>query len=443
MFGENLQIAVPCFKTALFPDYAGSDMANCEVKDLSRDSLVIPGSPGGTSLNRHMVVWSWEPINNETNATAGWQVIVSESTRYPLGGETIPFTVEVKATPLVERQDFDFLVHVDYTDSNTGYTNRTTIPFHTEVNQYDFAVVAVTQATKAQRVGQDDIVRYTVEVANVGVYPDSYAFSIKADPDLGVTTPPNLYVPPGETRTTVVTLLTPHDKLYEIGRSTSILIKVNSVTGSGVYSTVGVLQIRGLYLPTYWIPLLLVGLVSMGVLVRGSREKALLAKAERGRPRRVELTPRQAVVLAELRRTDPDAYKEKRASLDSVYRERLSDYRGHRKERAAADAEEARQARAEFLAAKKARKAKRAEEKREAKRQRAEQARQAKLDKRDAKREAKLVKKKEKILAKTRAKLEKKQAKEAKKQAKLDAAQARADAKAAKKAEKQARKKKE
>lgn len=447
VFGENLGIAVVCDPTFLFPNYAGGATANCEVKDLSRDSLVLPGQPGGTSLSQHVLTFTFEPLFNETNYTSGWQVVLSKSTAYPFGGDTVPFTVDIKVTPLVARQDFQWIVHVDY-DGPNGYRHRESVNFSAEVNNYDFAVVSMEQHSISQKVGQDQIVRYEVQVHNVAVYPDSYRFSVKADPDLLVSVPPNLYVPAGETRSAYVDVLTPHGKLFEIGRSTTVLVKVNSLTGSGVYGATGVLAIRGFYIPTYWIPLLLVGLVSASVVVRGSREKTQLHRRERGRPRHVELTPRQAVLLAELRREDPETYKEKKKALDTVYHERTSDYRAHRRERAAADRQEAKIARAEFLAAKKARKAKRKEEKRAALLAKKQAAHDEKLRRRDEKREAKLVKKKEKVLAKTRAKLEKQQAKAAARDAKLAAKQAKIDAKAAKqeqaaqkKAERDARKK--
>jgi hypothetical protein len=282
---------------------------------------------------------------------------------------------------------------------------------------------------------------YSVLVQNTGVYPDSYRFTVKAAEDLFITTPSDVYIPAGESRVVNFSVLTPRGKLYELGRSEAISIKVNSMGfdgrgGTGVYSTTGLLQIRGFYIPVYWIPLLLVGLVSMGVVVRGARETREQHRLERGAPREVELTPRQAVLLAELRRTDPEAYKEKRKALATVYTERRQDYRSHRKERLAADREEARQAKLEFAAQKKARKAQRIEDRK----RRAEEARAAK-------REAKLLRQKERELGKKRKVLEKAQAKQAKvdaklaaKQAKIDAKQAKKDAGAAKKAEKEAKK---
>lgn len=425
---QALDIAVVCQRSFLFPAYAGQDEAPCEVQDLSRDSLIVPGVVPGASPTPHVVKFSYVTTSNNT---AGWQVVLSHAVAYPIGGQRIPFTVNVKATPVIQTQDFTFNVIVTY-EGPGGHNSTHVVPFFVEVNSYDFAVVTMNSSTISQKAGQDDIVRYEVLVSNVGVYPDSYRFSVKTDPDLQVTIPPNLYVPPGETRGAFIQVLTPHSKVYEIGRSTAINVKVQSVGmngGSGVYSTVGVLQIRGSYIPLYWIPLLVVGAVSASVVVRGTREKTQMRRLEAGRPRRVELSPRQAVLLAEMRRTSPETYKDKRQALDTVYRERVSDYRAHHKEVMAADKEEARQAKIEFAAQRRTRKEQRAAEKVREKEER-KAAKRALIAQRH---EAKLLKKKEKTLAKRRKILEKAKAKADAKAAKLAAKQAKLDEKALKK----------
>lgn len=444
---QALHLGITCNgPTLLEPDYAGQAEVTCTLRDYSRDSVFLPDSTSGTSPTGHQVVVTTRPVNESIEAK-GWQTEPKGLPFFMVGGDAKEFIVRAKTTPIIDTQDYHFELVVDYTHQS-GYNRTFIVPFTAEVNRYDFALLSWA-GPLSQKAGQDDVVTYTLAITNTGVYPDSYRFTVtSALTDVYVSQPPNLFVPPGETRTTNITVLTPHGKIYEIGRTGALSIKVNSMTGSGAYSATAVLQIRGAYVPTYWIPLLLVGLVSASVVVRGSREKAQARALERGRPRRVEITPRQTVLLAELRRTDPEAYREKKRSLDSVYKERLTDYRAHRKERLAADREEARQARAEFQAAKKARRAKRAEEKRAAKLRRAEEKRAAKIARKEAKREAKLVKKKEKVLGKKRAKLEKERAKAEAREAKAAAKQAKLDAKAlkreqaaAKKAEKEARKK--
>lgn len=426
----TLAIVVTCNDNLLEPPYAGQDEANCLLQDLSRDAIYAPGSTaGGTGPNSHLVTLTARPVNASIGAK-GWQVEISSPVNNMYGGDVIPFSVRAKATPVIDAQDYDFEIVAYYTGPG-GYNSTSIVAFRAEVEQYDFALISWA-GNQAQKAGQDDIIIYTVAVQNTGVYPDSYRFTINAPDDLRVTIPPNLFVPPGETRTTNISVLTPHNKLMEFGRSVPIGIKVNSVTGSGVYGTTAILGIRGPHVPTYWIPLMLVGLVSGAVVARGTRERAERARLEKGRPRPVGLSPRQEVLLVELRRTDRDAYREKRRALDSVYKERVTDYRSHRKERLAADRAEAKVARQEFLLAKKQRKEKRMEERKAARIARAEEKRAAKLRRKEEIREAKAVAKKERILGKKRAKLEKERAKAEAREAKLAAKRARADAKAAK-----------
>lgn len=432
-----LDIHLFCPDQLLEPAYAGADDAECTLKDLSRDAVYHPDAGVGPGYT-HTVFLETRAVNESLNAS-GWQVELTLSAYSMSGGQEVPFSVRAKATPAIDAQDYHFELIATYVGPG-GYNKTMVVPFTAEVGPYDFALPSWV-GSQSRKAGQDEVVVYTLAITNAGVYPDSYRFTINAPPDLFVTTPPNLFVPPGETRTTNISALTPHGKIYELGRNAVIGIKIQSVSGSGVYSSTATLNIRGPYVPAYWVPLLLVGLVSASVVVRGSREKAELRALERGRPKPVALTPRQAVLLAELRRTDKEAYEAKRRSLDSVYKERLVDYRAHRKERQQADAEEARQAKREFLAAKKARKEKRKEEKRAAKLARKQATIEAKAQKKEAKREAKLVKKKEKVLGKKRAKLEKERAKAEAREAKAAAKQARLDARAAKAAAREAKKK--
>lgn len=422
-----LGVVVVCPQTFLAVDYAKDQTVECSVQDLSKDSVVAPGSTSGTSVSSHSLRLAAVPRNE---SVLGYQVLLSRDFISMYGGDVHTFTVNVKATPQLNSQEFEFDLHAVYEGPN-GYRSNQTIPFTAEVNFYDFAVVSMNN--QVQDAGQDHIVRYEVVVQNVGVYPDTYRFTVKTDPDVKVSVPPNLYVPPGETRTAVVSVLTPHGKLYEVGRSIPVSVKVNSAEGTGAYSAYGVLKVRGPYVPVYWIPLLLVGLVSAGVVARGARERGELRRLEKGRPRRVEPTPRQAALLAELKRRDPDAYRGKRAALAAVYRERRSEYDEHRKEMEARDREEAKQARREFKEAKKRRK-------QQLKEQRLAAKRQKRLDRVEAKKERKLRNAKEKELAKRRKKLDKAKARLEKRQAKLDRKQAKKDAKEQARAEKLARK---
>lgn len=431
-----VHIGVHCDRTYLQPAKASDDRANCVVQDFSRDAAIAPGSPTGVSASPHEVSISVAIDNVSANAK-GWQVVTDPPFMSLYAGDARPFMVKASATPTIDEAEYHFTVVVAYRGP-AGYNETVFVPMIAEVQMYDFAYQTI--LNPVQKAGQDELVTYQLSITNTGVYPDSYVFSVVAPEDLRIAVPPIIALMPGETRVVNFTLLTPHGKVYEQGRSASITLKSQSVQGSGVYTSTASLQIRGSYIPVYWIPLILIGLISAVVVGRTARERAEIRRLEAGRPRRVTPTPRQAVLLAELRRQDRDAYKEKTRALDTVYKERVTDFREHRAERAAADREEAKKARAEYVAARKQRKLDRKAEKKAAKIAKREQKKLDKIQRKELKIKEKQLKKTRKVVEKARKKADKVAAKEAKVQAKLDAKQAKLDAKAAKAAEKEAKK---
>ena len=237
---------------------------------------------------------SARPAPGFENVT-GYQVVLGASVISLHGGDSEPFDVNVKATPLLNAQDFAFDLVADYTHSASGYNQTVVVRFVAQVNPYDFAVLTFASG-QSQKAGQDDVVIFPVAIQNTGVYPDTYKFTISAKPDLLVTVPSTVYVGPGETRIVNVSVLTPHSKLYEFSRSETIGIKINSlgvagIGGTGVYSAFAILQIRGAYIPVYWIPLFLVGFVSMGVVIRGARDKGS-ARSSNAAPRALSTSRR-------------------------------------------------------------------------------------------------------------------------------------------------------
>lgn len=418
---EALEIAILCEDGFVEPNFLSRDSVDCDIRDFSRDSAALPGAtPMGATI--HTVALSTRPAAGFENET-GWYITLSQNQVAMRGGESRTIQVHVDPTAQITTDEFHFELVAEFR-AQTGYNKTVAFPMVAQVNPYGQMVLSWA-SPQAKKAGQDEVVLYELAITNNGVYPDSYVIEVTTDPSLRVSAPPDAYVPAGETKVVIISVLTPRGKLYELGFQTPLIVKVTSigigeVPGTGVYSAAATLQVRGVYVPVYWIPLLLIGAISTAFLVRGSAEKSSLRRMERGAPRAVELTPRQAVLLAELKRTERSTYKEKRASLDLVYKERVADYRAHRRERLATDRAEARQAKLEFAQQKKARRARRAEEKR------------AKIEQKHAARiEAREIKKREKLLAKARKKLEKAQKKQAKIDAKLAKKQAKADAKLA------------
>lgn len=422
--------AVSCNPSFVEVAYLGSGEFACVVQDVSADSGSAPNGPRtGLTPVPHSV--TLELVGMAPADAQGWQLLIGLPFVPTYSGAVVPVPISVKTTPQITVPQVTFNIRANFSGPN-GYTATQDFTLTAQVKRYDAAFAEV--MGKIKRAGQDEDVEYTLQITNLGVYPDVYEFAVQSqDPGFQVASPAGVYVPPLSTRNVTIAVMTPNDKVYELGRNTLIFVTVRSTTGVGVYSSTGILQMRGPYLPPHWVPLFVVGLVSAIIVTRGTRERAELRRLEKGRPRRVEPTPRQAILLAELKRKDPEAYKARKAALDAVYAQRREAYLAAYKERKAADREEARQAKAEYKAARKRRKV-------EEKARRTQEKREAKERKILERKEDKLRRKKEKELAKKRKELQKRQAKLDKKQAKVDAKQAKADAKAQAKVDKAAAK---
>lgn len=438
---QPLAFSVVCREGHLEMNWLAAGQARCEVQDLSTDSTgaVTPGSSQGAQC--HTV--EFLPPTIDPPDAKGW-VMDLPSPLCLFGNERRAFDVNVKNTPQVTSQQVTFNLTAVFTGPD-GQKINGTVPIVAEVNRYDNVVVSLARVSK--EADQDEVVRYEVLVTNLGLYPDVFTFKASSEDDIQVTAPPALYVPPGETRSANVSVLTPHSKLVELGRSTTIPIQVISTEGSFRYTTTGVLKIQGAYVPSFWPPLLALMAVSGAVLARDQRQRAQMRRLERGLPRRVEPTPRQAALLKDLRRRDPDAWKERQTKMQAIYAARRSRYKDERKVVVARDREEAKAARAEYKAAVLKRKEERSRDRARRQAERKAAKAQARLDRKAAKAQGKVDRKAAKRQAKTDKRAAKADAKERKRLGKelekkrkvLDAQKAKlakAEAKAAKAAAK-------
>lgn len=404
--------------------------------DAARTSPSSPGAPVSTHTTT-IVIADYEPAI----ASLGWQVMLPPY-HVTMSGDRRDVPIQISTTPSITSDEISILLLVTFTDTNSGVVKNYTVSLGAQVMPYERGMLNI--LTPPQKAGQFETATFRVRLSNEAVYPARFRVEATADKDgFTVVAPPNLFIPPREAREFSVYVRTPHGKLYEYGQTTAVSIKVYSLEGGAIYSTTSTVKVEGWYVSTPWIPLLLVGMVSGVILMRNQRERRELRRLEKGRPRRVQPTPRQAVLLAELKRTDPEAYREQKARLDALYKERLRKWRADRSDVRARDREEEKQARAEYKAAKirqkedkerlrAERKRHRQEEKARLKVERKAAKAQAKIDKKQAKVDAKEAKKRAKALEKTKKKLETARAKAAKAEAKA----AKAEAKAAKKAAK-------
>lgn len=442
---EVLGVALASPLGLLQVDYNSMATTRLEIIDFSDDGATNP--TGGFQARPHLVELRVRDADN-ISAT-GWLVEIGGTAFQMYGGQRQQVEVAFKTTPQITVDSVTATIEATLLDIQTQRTVNATINLTGEVNPYSRPMARMLKV--AQQAGQFDVIRFQMLVQNDAVYPDVFAIETNIDkPGFVVITPPSVYVPGLESRVVNITVRTPYGKFYEFGNSATVAVRATSVYSGAAVPAIGTLRITGFYIPVYWVPLLLVGMVSAGVVARSSRERRELRRLEKGKPRRVEPTPRQAVMLTELKRKDADEYKAYRAKMAALYQSRRETYRAQRKEVVAKDREEQRQARLEYNEAKKRQKAERKAQRAQAKIDKKERERQAtidakaakvqrKLDKKQAKIDAKERKKlgkelekKRKLLAKARDKAEKVAAREAKAEAKRAKAEARAAKKAAK-----------
>jgi hypothetical protein len=428
------KFAVSCSQSyAIVTAPPGAGDALCTVVDLTYDAVGTSGSsPVGPP---HVVSLRVAPVGLP-NETLGWQAYPTVPFVQLAGTGSANFGVHITVLPLIQTAVFRFDLLANYTAEN-GQTQNQTVHLVAQVNPYAQGFVEMDQRSLSQKASQNQEVTYTLDVRNDGVYPDYFHVRVVSnDPTFEIAQPAGVYVPPHQTKQLTFTVLTPKGTLYELGHSAAFTATVTSTFSPATYTAVGILRVTGFYLPVSWIPMALLGVVSATIVARRARETAAARRMERGAPERVQPTPRQAVLLAELKRTDPEAYAQRKAQLDALYAQRRGEYKSISKERRARDREESKLAAAEFRAARKRqaaeRKALRTQAARERKEARILEAREAK----ERKAKEKELKRARSRLGKQQAKLAKKEAKAAKKQAKLDAKAAKQAARAAKKAAK-------
>lgn len=407
------------------------------IHDLSQDGG-DPNRGAGAPVRPHIV--DLRVVNFDEIQELGWQVQLGGSSLQMFAGLTERIEVNFVTTPQIKTREVTATILAElYDPTNSEMRVNATINLTGQVLPYSRPLARM--LTFPQVAGQFERVKFEVLVSNDAVYHDVFEITATLDREgYEAVAPQTIYVPPLSTRTFNITVQTPKSGLYDWGTAGTLSVGIRSLNTGATGSAVGIIRSEGLYISSYWLPLLLVGMASAGVLVRDRRRNAELKRLEKGRARRVEPTPRQAVMLAALKREDPEAFKEQRARMDALYKARREKYREERKAIVIADKVERKQAQQEYKEATRAQKLQRKADRKQAKIDRKAARKQAKIDRKEAKQQAKLDKKERKRLGKELEKKRKQLDKARAKQAKLDAKEAKAQAKAAKAEERAARK---
>lgn len=417
--------------------YNGNAATRITVHDMSQDAG-RGGASGGAGFDAKPHYIDLRVLNREEVDAAGWQVQIGTTALQMFGGKSEDVDINFVTTPQINQRVITAIVIAEFLDGQTGYRTNATINLTGEVMPYSLSNVRMLSFPRT--VGQFEVHTFDVLVTNDAMYPDEFTVDARMDKEgFVVIAPESVYIPAKESRTVTINVRTPYGTLYEWGNNANLKVDVSSTRG-GTQSVVGIIKVEGFYISSYWTPLLLVGAVSLGVVIRDRNQRAELRKLEKGRPRRVQPTPRQTVLLAELKRTDPETFKEKKARMDTLYKARRETYRDEHKRIVESDRAERKQARIEYAAAMARKKAEKKEQRRLAAIERKGAKARAKVEKKEAKRQAKVDAKERKRLQKVVGKKRKKLEKVRQKQAKLDAKQAKLDAKAAAKAERLAAK---
>lgn len=426
---EMKQISLDADTTFVDVPYQAQGIVKIIVRDLSRDSA--QGQPGvpfpaPLALEFDQILVSAE---FEGGPKIGWGLglgITSPSLR---GGESAEGNLIVQTVGRLEQQIVR--IHVNATlHLRNGSKLVEGEVITARVLPYYRGVLQVLEASAT--AGQFETLTFPVEVTNPSVYPDTYVLNVTAPPGYLAHVTPKVYVPPGEIRYVNLTVVTPKDKLYDFGTPASLVVRMRSENDPTNYESYASIYVRGPYVPKAWLPLVGLVIVSGALLMNRWADEREARALEKGKPRRPRPTPRQEVLLKELKRRDPAAYRERVAQLAAIYAARRQAYREHRRENLALERAERGAARAETRAERRRRREEaRAERERlraRAVEERAERKEERKRDRILAEERRRLEKERAKLLAK-RGKL---QAKEAKRRAKEEAERAKREAKEAK-----------
>lgn len=238
----------------------------------------------------------------------GWNVLMGPFFFSPsYGGSTWRSFAIVQATPTVKGQYFRFTVHATLTSSlGPVAVDSQDVVAHLR----PFSLAAVNLLGAPPHAGPFEEVQIPFTISNGGQYHDTFLVSAEAPLGWFVSVQPRLTVFPGETREVLVHAITPANRVFQPQETAVVLVRVRSeLDPEVVYERAAVVILEGVFLPGYWAPVAVLGVVLLGALLARGMEVGRRQAREQGRPAPPRLTPAQQVLLADLKRRDPERYR--------------------------------------------------------------------------------------------------------------------------------------
>ena len=261
----------------------------------------------------------------------GWSTFLDHTNFQTKAGDDVAVLVVVQPSATV-RTIYARIVLTATMSTSTGFVTNATTELLARVLPFSLASVDI--SASPQHVPPFEQARIPVSLRNEGLYPETYRIEALGPKGWLVSSVAQLTLFPGEEGTLFVNLLTPADRVLVPEETGVITVRAHSTLEPGVvYERATVAVVEGFYFPDYWSPVLLLGVVVGGLVVRRSVAGGRRSAREQGRPGSRRLTPAQRVMLAELKARDPERYKllvARQRRSQKVLQRRFEQTRGRR-----------------------------------------------------------------------------------------------------------------
>lgn len=354
------------------PDTQEVDRLNQVRYDLTIDDMSVDAQQGSSVIFHNIDL----TVQKNESAYPGWNAFLGQTFFSPSYGGNRWQTFLVVQAPATIKSQFMKVVVTATLSSTTGQVVTDSTEVATRVRPFTIADVDLRAAPR--EAGPFEQVQFPVTISNAGLYPDTFLISATAPEHWYTSVQPKLTLFPGETREVTVDVITPSTRVFVPQETGIILVQVRSTLDPNlVYERAAVVNLQGFFFPEYWAPLLVLGAVLVGAVAKRTAEGGRRSAKEQGQPVPPRFTPAQQVMLADLKRRDPQRYQALVGKQRALHRARLHAFtalRGRRLEVERALVER------QHVQARDAKLRERARLQEEAERQRAFEARKAELE---------------------------------------------------------------